>query len=450
MTALVALALLASLEEGEAYLEVGLAEMRAGSWDTAAIALERATRLLPKSAPAAAALGTAYARLDRLNEAERELRRARALGDDSAPTLLELGVLLVRRGRSDEALEPLEAARRRAPNADLAQAASFFRALAYLRLGDRDAAHSGFAAIERSGGRFADDASRMTELSRPLSRLTLSLTVRGEYDSNALLLPSTPSTVPLPSPERDAALFVAAGVRGRPLPGVDLVLRDDVVYRKLVHVDELDLFGNVAGLDWRHAAGRHTFIGSYQLDYHRLAQQPYLLANRVSGGYEVRLGEGVRLAASLALQVRRFRQAAFEPFSGEGYHARVSAILWGAPSQLTLEVGYGALLEVTEELDLGFHGHAPFATFFWQPRRWLTLSVGVEIGLRFFLAVDDAFGETRREIQPVAWGALELRPYRPWRLVLAASWTHNAARPAFYAFDRTWVGLASVLEVDAF
>jgi tetratricopeptide (TPR) repeat protein len=434
--------------EGEATLEVGLAETRRGSFQTAVLALERAVRLLPRSARAAAALGTAYARLGRLALAEAELERARRLGDRSASTLLEIGIVRVRRGDYARARAPLREARERA-DADLRGAARFIESLADLRLGDADAARRGFSEAERAGGDIAEQARRMLELARPPPRLSLFATVRGEHDSNALLLPGTPSTIPLPEPEDDFALFVSAGIRARPFSGIDLALRDEVILRELRTVNELDLLGNIAGIDYRLPLGPHALTAGYQFEYFRLAGDPYLLAHRVGLGWEQRISESARLGLSFAVQIRRFQNPSFAPFSGEGYQGRISAILLGPPSPITVEAGYAPALERTEEADLGFHGHSFFASATWQPRSWLWLSAGADLTVRFFLEADEVLGETRREVQPAAWGALTLRPARPVRFVLAASFTHNAARPAFYEYDRLVISLATVLDIDA-
>jgi tetratricopeptide (TPR) repeat protein len=434
--------------EGEAYLEVGEAEGRAGQWKTAALALERAASLLPRSWRTAAALGTAYARLGRLAKAQAELERARALGDDRALTLLELGIVLVRRGSYAEARAPLRLAAARARETEVRGAARFFESLADFRLGDTEAARRGFAEAEKGGGTLAESARRMRVLAQPLARLSLQASVRGEYDSNALLLPGTPSTIPLPAPEADAALALTMGLRGRPLPGVDLVLRDEIVYREQRTVDELDFFGNVAGIDYRRHLGLHLFTAGYQLEYYRLAGAPYLLSPRAGLGYEHRVSEGVRVAASFALQLRRFQQAAFDPFSGEGLGWRVGAVLLGPPSAWTVEAGYAPALELTQERDLGFHGHAFFASLAWEPRSFLSLSVGGEVALRFFLAADEVIGETRRELQPVAWASLLFRPVRPWRILLSAYYTRNAARPAFYEYDRIVISLGTSVDID--
>lgn len=435
--------------EGEATLEVGLAETRRGSFKTAVLALERAVQLLPRSARAAAALGIAYARLGRLADAEAELERAHRLGDRSASTLLEIGIVRVRRGDYGRARDPLRAARERADDADLRVAARFFESLADLRLGDADAARRGFSEVERAGGDIAAQARRMLELARPPPRLSLFLTVRGEHDSNALLLPGTPSTIPLPAPEDDLALFLSAGIRARPFAGIDLALRDEVILRDLRTVNELDLLGNIAGVDYRLPLGPHALGVGYQLEYYRLAGAPYLHAHRVGLGWEQRISESARLGLSFAVQIRRFQKPGFEPFSGEGYQGRITAILFGPPSPLTVEAGYAPALERTEEADLGFHGHSFFASATWQPRPWLWLSLGGDLTLRFFLEADEVLRETRRELQGAAWGALTLRPARPLRFVLAASFTRNAARPAFWEYDRLVISLATVLDIDA-
>jgi hypothetical protein len=274
--------------------------------------------------------------------------------------------------------------------------------------------------------------------------------LRGDYDTNALLLPGTPSSIALPSPEGDVALFLDAGVRVRPVPSVDLTLHDDFVYRKQHEVVELDLLGNLAGVDYRWSAGAHALSTGYQFEYFRLAGDPYLQAHRLAVGYEHRLSEALRLAASFSLLVRRFQQPAYDPFTGEGYLWRLGALWWGPPAPFLLEAGYAPALEVTRERDLGFHGHTFFATFAWQPFARVTVAAGAELALRFFLAADEVLGTTRREVQPLLWASVSLRAARPWRLLLSLSYTHNAASPSFYEYDRLVVSLASVLELDAF
>lgn len=97
---------------GQAWLDLGLAELDQGHFSEAAEALRHATRIMPASSAAWHGLGSALDEQGDATEAEASLRRAVACESRQPVALIHLGNLLRHRARLDEALACYAEARR--------------------------------------------------------------------------------------------------------------------------------------------------------------------------------------------------------------------------------------------------------------------------------------------------------------------------------------------------
>lgn len=307
------------------YVEIGDAERAAGHARTAAVAYRAALAREAGNEPAKRGLAAVCQR------------------DAPAPTSedeLTAGIERFKAGDLGEARRHLDAAARGEGAA--AAGAHFFLGVIALRSGERAQAlrELGLAAADPG---YAEPAAELRRLARRQGRVSLSLLVAAEWDSNVRLLPEAPPTASSGEPLSDGRLLTVGAVSWRPLRGVSL--SGSLAWRKHQSFDELDLLSARGQLSGELARGRHRLGGRGEADVDLQAGETYGTAQEVAAWYAWERSPGTSLGTRYSLR-RRVLDAA----EAEGFTGAVHALALSGSLRLSHAVGLGVELEGAREL----------------------------------------------------------------------------------------------------
>ena len=336
-------------EEAALYAAAGDAERAAGSARTAAIAYRRALAL------------------DAANESARQAlaalcREDAAAGGSPADALVAGALARYQAGDLDDARRGLEAA---LALDDGSAAAHFFRGMVAFREGDpgRAGRELDRAAVDPG---FAGPAAAMRRLLVRDGRLSVSLLLEPEYDSNVDLLPDTPpvfSTVGGGRGDADTLLLGTIGVR----PARGLFLKDTVFWREQLQLSRLDFFGESLQIGWAGAIHRQRLGLRYDFDYDLLDGASYLLAHRFTLGYAVQLASGREVGGSYSFRRRDYETAETGPFTGE-VHAASFGLVLAPRTALTLGLAALGQREITRDSAFTNSAAGGQVQLRWRPR----------------------------------------------------------------------------------
>jgi hypothetical protein len=302
-------------EDKAVALERGLARFQAGDFAGAVPSLERARTIDPTDLEVALLLGIAYYRTERARLAEPLLEAAATSADSEtrASARIFLGLIAGDHGELDAAL-----------------------------------AFLGEAAASSSGA-LAESGRTLLALTSP-RRLSASVLVRSEFDSNVPLLPSTPAPGSTSCSDRaDGDALVLASLSVRPVLRVGLTFEETASYRQQFHCLDYDLFWNTAGIRYVYLGHRARFELAYDFEVLTLGSALYALGHVAEGGYRYAVVGDLGLAAHYLFRYRDYPAAPFDAFTGPSHTMLVEAS-WGTPDRpLELDFAYVFVRESTKD-----------------------------------------------------------------------------------------------------
>jgi tetratricopeptide (TPR) repeat protein len=336
----------------QVYLDVGDAEMSAGSADTALAAYREAARLDPSSARARQAFLAACAKanpsavLDEgirlLDQGDRrgaialfeELRKGRS---DPLAALYE-GICRYEMGDDEEA-RPLFLEAQAA--AGTAARGRYFLGLIELRDGSGSDAAALFDQVAATAqGTLADRARLLHSAALRSGRGVIAVLAESGYDSNVNF-----------SPDGRPASADGGGAGGlflslRPLGLSGPYLRGNGYYRRQLtaHDRDLGIFGGQAG--WRLGRGETYAFADYGYEATLVGAAPYLLAHRLRGGarWQVRR---FAFSAVYAARIGSYQTTYSSPYSGV-FHTLDPEVSFRFPLGSSVSLGYHAGRDVTD------------------------------------------------------------------------------------------------------
>jgi len=349
-----------------AYLEVGDAEAKSGSTETALLAYREALRLDPSNVRAREAHDAACARrtpaamlgegIRRMEAGDREgaiavfqwLRTGRA---DPAAALYE-GILRYEMGDDDEARRLFVEAQSGPAYAARAQ---YFLGLIELRDGSASDATVLFdqVAASSTGGTLGERAEVLRSAAMRSGRGVIGIDLESGYDSNVNFTPSGgPGSA-------DGAAAAGGWLLVRPLGLSGPYLRGNAFYRSQMEARDRDLglFGGQAG--WRLGRGETYGFADYGYEATLLGGAPYLRAHRgrVGARWQIR-----RVALSSVYTVRfgNYETPASTEYTGV-LHTLDPEVSLRFPEGSSLSLGYHGGRDTTAFAHTSAWEHGPRA-----------------------------------------------------------------------------------------
>ncbi|WNG32695.1 hypothetical protein F0U61_03030 [Archangium violaceum] len=406
------------------YVEVAEAEQATGDSETALIAWREVLRRDPSHAQARAAL-------------ESLCQDADSPEEEAAAAALLSGLSLFERGEDEAAAtafhEALEAP-------ELVDTASFFLGVLALREGRASeagrffdaAAASSDAALARRAGELRLQAARE-------GRVTLSVRLGSEYDSNVDLAPDGTYRQ---GGSADGVGTGLAELRLRPWGERGLQARVFGQYRGHLRIHDFDLAGAGGTLGWAHVGSALRLSADYGFDFLALGGAPYLSAHRLQVAARAPVGPVV-LEASAAVRREDFRDDLYAGYSGWRSVARLDAE-WSPAESLTLAAGWSGGLLKAYDLALGYLEHGPRAELRLRPRPGLRVVGEVGYTLRGYQAFDNPLGARREDGYFDAGAAVEWDVAANWSLQASVGWRGASSNIPELSYGRFTGGLGLV------
>lgn len=434
------------------YRDVGAAERKEGSTETATVAYRTALALDPTDEVSRRALvdlcssqgqgttpferGIARMQVGDLRSAIGAFEDARAARPDASAALLE-GVCWYELGedrRARELLREAEAAPVHHDTADL------YLGLIALREGNPEEATSllDAAAENRALAPIALDLAR---LARTSQRLVLSLITESGLDSNAQL---APTQTPIAS-TYDAMFGITASALYRPVGESGPYLRASGLYRQQVRFGDLDYGGASAAAGWQLGTARRGVLGEYDFDYRVLGGSSFLTAHRLTAAGWLPVGR-VTLGASYFARFESYPGALYAPFSGTFQRAEAtSAVPLGVRASLSF--GYRLLRDGVERTELSWTEHGPAAELRYRLAPRLRVGAAMAISFRGYDALDTTLGVTRSDTYLDATALAEWDVASHWTMRFSIDGRNAFSNASGFAYFRIVpvIGLAYVV-----
>jgi tetratricopeptide (TPR) repeat protein len=442
------------------YLEVAEEERAAGALETALAAYQEALRHDPTSAQARAGLESvcaaqsasgdeALARaLELLDAGEPEaalkvLAAEPGTAGNPAAALLE-GLARLALGEDEAAVEALRAAHE-APGT--APAAALYLGILSLRRGEvREAEGLLEAAASASDPRISQRASALLPHAQREGRLSVSVRVGADYDSNVDL---APNGVPQLEGSADLALGGVAALVFQPLGPSGPFLRAVAHARRHRRFYGLDLWGAGAEAGWAHERPWLALSTALGLDYAALGGAPYLWAPRFEVAARGLQGPWV-LEAQGELRWEDFAEPAFADYSGPYASGRLGFAWQPLSGRMKLGLAYGLGYQGARVQPLAALEHGPRAELWVRPYVPLRVGLSVAGGWRRSAAFDPALSARREDGFAEAVLALEHALWAYWSVQAQLSGQLARSNVPRFSTERWVGGLALVGSIGLF
>ncbi len=413
------------------YVEVAEAEQAAGNRETALVAWREVLRREPRNTRARAALKALC------RETPAASTPSEKGEEDPAAAALLSGLSLFERGEDEAAAASFRQALA-AP--ELADTASFFLGLMALREGRASEASAFFTtAAASSDAGLARRAEELRLQAGREGRVTLSVRLGSEYDSNVNLVPDDTR---LKSGSADGVGLGLAELRLRPWGQRGPYARVSGQYRGHLSFHDFDMAGAGGSLGWAHLGASVQLTAEYGFDFLVLGGSPYLSAHRLQVAARVPVGPVV-LDGSWSVRREDFQDTAYSGYDGWRNTARLDAE-WSPAEPLMLSAGwYGAYLR-TFDLALGYFEHGPRAGLRLSPRPRLRFVGEAGYTLRGYENFDNPLGAQREDGYLDAGAALEWDVSRSWSLQATVGWRGASSNVATLSYGRFVGGLGLV------
>lgn len=392
----------------ESALQRGLTAYRAGNLTEAAAWLRQAHAADPGDVDVAALLGIVCYKLHRYGEAAPLLRQAAAAADPqvAASARVHLGLIVQAQGEA-EAAAPLVA-----------------------------------AGLDAVAGAAEPDIARARAALAP-ARWSLLGAVRPGYDSNVLLLPSTPTAGAAKKADGDLTGWLTA--RWRPLPQQPLTLENSATYRHQLTIQDRDLFSNTAALEWRTLAAGYHLGARYAFDLLLMGGPLLLLGHTAEVGGGPAWANGVRLGARYQGRHADYRRAEYDPFSGPAHTGWIEGALASADRRRELTLGVAALREVAADPAFSARGGGARVAGRWGGGAVDLSLVGSATRRLFDVRLPGE--DVRRDWQYQVEGTAIVPVGQRWALLLGAVALFNESTVAGFRYTKVgaFVGMAGAL-----
>lgn len=414
------------------YVEVAEAEQAAGNRETALVAWREVLRKDPRNARARAAVKALCERESASAEAH-----PRPVSEGEAAAALLSGISLFEHGE-DEAAEV--AFREALAEPELVDTASFFLGLMALREGRAGEAERFFAAAEASSDEgLARRAGELRVRAAREGRVSLSLRLFSEYDSNVELVPDGTAR------QGGSADGVGTGLvelRLRPWGERGPYARLSGHRRGHLSFRGYDLTGAGGALGWAHVGPVWQASTEYGFDSLALGGAPYLLAHRLRVAARAPVGPMV-LEGAWTVRREDFREALYAGYAGWRNTARLDAE-WSPVESLTLSAGWhGGHLQANDPA-LGFWEHGPRLGLHLRPASGLRVLGEVGYTARGYQNFDDPLGTRRQDGYLDASAVVEWDVAENWSFQLSAGWRGASSNVAELSYGRFVGGLGLV------
>jgi tetratricopeptide (TPR) repeat protein len=363
------------------YLEVGDAELAAGSLKTALVAYREAARLDSSNERARSAYLSACvegARDALLADGRRRMDEGdcrgavemfRQLPDDPAAALYE-AICLYEHGDDDEA-RPLLLKALAAPAYE--DRARYFLGLIELRDRSGNDAAELFDRVAGAGGPLAERAEVLRSAALRSGRMVVAAFAESGYDSN---ISYTPDSLPA-SGDFGGAGGLSFSLRPLGLSGP--YLRGNAYYRRQAQATDRDLglFSGQAG--YRLGRGETYALGDYAYEATMLGGSPLRFAHRLRAGGRWQIRR-FALSALYSLRFETYQTPGSSAYSGTA-HSLTPEVSYWLPLGSSISLGYFVLRDVTSFADTSAWEHGPRAAVRWVLRP--TLRLAAEGGFLF-------------------------------------------------------------------
>jgi tetratricopeptide (TPR) repeat protein len=390
------------------YLEVGDAELAAGSLKTALVAYREAARLDPSSERARSAYLSACAVRERdtlLADGRRRMDEGdcggalevfRQLPDDPAAALYQ-AICLYEQGDDDEA-RPLLVKALAAPAYE--DRARYFLGLIELRDRSGNDAAGLFDRVAGAGGPLAERAEVLRSAALRSGRAVVAAFVESGYDSNVSY---TPDSMPA-SGDFGGAGGLSFSLRPLGLSGP--YLRGNAYYRQQAKATDrsLGLFSGQGG--YRLGRGETYAFGDYAYEATLLGGSPLLFAHRLRAGgrWQVRR---FAVSALYALRFETFQTLGSTAYSGTA-HSFMPEISYWLPLGSSISLGYFVSRDLTSFAYTSTWEHGPRAAVRWVLRPTLRLAAEGGFLFRTFDAGDPQAGDPQARSDAIRYAGASL------------------------------------------
>ncbi len=336
-------AVAADPDDADVRYQRGVVRARAGDRDGAADDLARALALRPWFPNAALEYGIVLIDDERPADAELPLMQAQQVPALDAQASFYLALAQLRLGRFDAAEASLARARRADPS--LTAATRYYEGVIAFRRADYVAAEEAFAAVqrERPDTAMAREAAQYIQLIAETRAADYALfgTAALEYDSNVTLGPS--QTIPGSASGRGDGRFVFnAGGRWTALRrgGFSLALSYEFFQSAQFHLTSFNLQDNRPGIRLQYDLGMVSFGVAGRYDYYLLDTDSFLSEFTALPWVSIR-EEGIgNTDLYVRIQPRDYKQRAYEVLNGVYSFAGVRQFLDLGSAARQLWVGY--------------------------------------------------------------------------------------------------------------